>query len=636
MKLNRLLIFFSIVVVLLPACRENPARRYTIDQFLNTVSITGGSFSHREDKLLISSDRSGVYNACSIDIETGRQEMLTRSDRDAVFVISYLPGDDRFLYLSDRGGNEINHIYLKGLDGSVRDLTPPDSARAEFYQWTHRRDGFYYGSNRRDRRYMDIYRMDTDDFSSRLVYRNREGYNFGCASGDGRYIALYRTITTSNSDIYIYDTTSKEITHITPHQGEVQHIPVDFSPSSGSLYYLTDRDSEFMYLSRYRLEDGTSQTVVTADRDITRAYFSRSGRYRITAINRDARTVLKVFDTREEKYLELPRMPEAVITSVEISRSEKYMRFHVNGSRAPRNVYIYNFETGGYRRLTDSMNPEIGRDDLVDARVVRFSSFDGLEIPALYYHPRGVEQGDEIPALVWVHGGPGGQSRVGYSSLIQYLVNHGYALLAVNNRGSSGYGKTFFKLDDRRHGQDDLKDCIAARDFLLSTGCVDEERIGIIGGSYGGYMVLAALSFSPREFAVGVDLFGISDWVRTLESIPPWWESFREALYREMGNPEEDREYLRSISPLFHAENIVKPLMVLQGANDPRVLKEESDDIVEAVRNNGVPVEYIVFKDEGHGFRKKKNRRDGYRAILEFLDRNLKQVSERESDNYGT
>jgi dipeptidyl aminopeptidase/acylaminoacyl peptidase len=212
---------------------------------------------------------------------------------------------------------------------------------------------------------------------------------------------------------------------------------------------------------------------------------------------------------------------------------------------------------------------------------------------------------------------------VGYNALLQYLVNHGYAVYAINNRGSSGYGKTFYQLDDRAHGEGDLDDCVASRAMLSATGWVDGQRIGILGGSYGGYMVLAALTFRPEAFAAGVDLFGISNWVRTVQSIPPWWESFREALQKEMGDF-ADEEYFRSISPLFHAESIRRPLLVLQGANDPRVLRAESDDIVAAVRANGVPVEYLVFDDEGHGFEKKANRERGYAAVLEFLDRQLR------------
>jgi dipeptidyl aminopeptidase/acylaminoacyl peptidase len=243
------------------------------------------------------------------------------------------------------------------------------------------------------------------------------------------------------------------------------------------------------------------------------------------------------------------------------------------------------------------------------------------------YKPHQASADNKVPALVLVHGGPGGQSRIGYRALIQYLVNHGYAIYAINNRGSSGYGKTFEGLDNRAHGKGDLDDCVWSKKLLVETGYVDESKIGIIGGSYGGYMVLAALTFRPEEFNVGVNLFGVSNWVRTLQSIPPYWESLKAALEKEMGDF-DDEEYLKSISPLFHADKIVKPMIVLQGANDPRVLKVESDEIVEAAKNNGVPVEYVVFDDEGHGFLKKENKQKGYEAILKFLDKYLKKVEE--------
>lgn len=194
----------------------------------------------------------------------------------------------------------------------------------------------------------------------------------------------------------------------------------------------------------------------------------------------------------------------------------------------------------------------------------------------------------------------------------------------MNNRGSSGYGKTFFTADDRKHGREPLWDCIEAKKYLSALGYVDPAKIGIMGGSYGGYMTLAALTLKPKEFKVGVDLFGVSNWIRTLESIPPYWESEREALYKEIGDPKKDRDMLMTISPLFNADKIERPLMVLQGANDPRVLKVESDEMVAAVKKKGVTVEYIVFADEGHGFTKKKNQIEGYGAVLRFLDTYLK------------
>lgn len=227
--------------------------------------------------------------------------------------------------------------------------------------------------------------------------------------------------------------------------------------------------------------------------------------------------------------------------------------------------------------------------------------------------------------MVSVHGGPGGQSRQSYNPYKQYLINHGIAVLDVNNRGSSGYGKTFFKMDDRRHGEEDLKDVIAGKDWLMQQSYIDSTQIGIMGGSYGGFMVMRAMTHAPEEFAVGVNLFGVTNWLRTLKSIPPWWESFKVALYEEMGDPNTaDSVRLHGISPLFHADQVRNPVIVLQGAQDPRVLKVESDEMVEAIQAQGVPVEYVLFDDEGHGFVKKENQIEAYSSVLEFLDKYLR------------
>jgi len=205
------------------------------------------------------------------------------------------------------------------------------------------------------------------------------------------------------------------------------------------------------------------------------------------------------------------------------------------------------------------------------------------------------------------------------------MANQGYAVLAVNNRGSSGYGKTFYQMDDLNHGEKDLQDCVEGKNWLATQPEIDGDKIGIIGGSYGGYMTMAALTFAPEEFDVGVNLFGVTNWIRTLKSIPPYWESMRKSLYLELGDPyTADSVRLKRISPLFHTDKVTKPLIVLQGSQDPRVLQVESDEIVAGVRKNGVPVEYVLFEDEGHGFVKKENQIEAYSRVVQFLDTYLK------------
>lgn len=413
--------------------------------------------------------------------------------------------------------------------------------------------------------------------------------------------------------------------HISPHQGEASFSPADFDITSEHLYYLTDEGGDFKYLARYDLATGKKETIQKASWDIMYAYFSRHGKYLVVAVNEDAHTRITVTETKSGKLVPLPNLPNGDITGVTISDSEKRMAFYFNGDRSPANLYVFDFADSQAKRLTDSLNPEISAEDLVQSQVVRFPSFDGLAIPNILYKPLSANSGQKAPALVWVHGGPGGQTRTGYSPLIQFLVNNGYVVLGINNRGSSGYGKAFFTADDRKHGREPVWDCVEAKKYLKSLGYVDETKIGIIGGSYGGYMVLAALAFKPEEFKVGVDIFGVANWIRTLESIPPYWESSRKALYKEIGDPQKDRELLKATSPLFHADKITKPLMVLQGANDPRVIKPESDDIVNAIKRKGGIVEYVVFENEGHGFTKKENEIRGDQAILRFLDKYLKE-----------
>jgi dipeptidyl aminopeptidase/acylaminoacyl peptidase len=601
-------------------------KQYSIEQFMNTTSIFGSSFSFDEKRILFSSNESGIYNAYSIPVEGGEVTQITDSKDNTIFALSFFPEDDRILYMSDNAGNEIYHIYVRNEDGSVKDLTPfGDDKRSTFAGWAYDQKSFFFTSNKRDQRFMDIYEIDIATFAPEMVYQNDAGYYLSAKSRDKRYFAFHKIITEHNSDMYLYDRMTQELKHLTPHEGDIYSVPEAFHPNSRSLYYTTNEGSEFTYLMRYDIETEKKEKVEAYDWYIRYTYFSWNGKYRVVAINNDAKTEIKIWDIQTGGLVDLPKLPDAEITSIRISKSENLMTFYLNGSRSPNNLYVYDFETGKYRQLTETMNPEIDQNDLVDAQVVRYESFDGLKIPAIVYKPHQIKPGQKAPAMVWVHGGPGGQSGVRYDPIIQYFVNHGYVVIAPNNRGSDGYGKTFFKLDDLRHGEDDLDDCVWAKQYLVSTGYVDGDKVAIGGGSYGGYMTLAGLAFRPDEFAAGVDAFGISNWLRTLKSIPPWWEAFKEALYEEMGNPETDSAYLYSISPLFHADKITKPLIVLQGANDPRVIKPESDDIVEAVKANGIPVEYIVFDDEGHGFLKKENEIKGYKAILDFLDKYLKE-----------
>ncbi len=616
-------LFFLLSFTLLPFILAAP-KQYSIQEFLETISYEGASFSPDKKKILLSSDISGIFNAYSLQIADKKMQALTDS-QESVHALTYFPQDERILYSSDQGGNERNHIYVRELDGAVKDLTPKEGLKAHFFGWAHDEKSFFVISNERDPRFFDIYEYKTKNYERTLFFQNDQGHTLQGISRDKKYLALGKVHTNDSSDIYLHELKTGKTTQINPQEkNDVVYRVATFAPDGKSLYYITDKDFEFTYLKRFDIGTGKSELIYQSNWGVQYAHFSRRGTYLIIQMNNDARSELIILDQKDKRPLSLPEIPNASIHSLSISNDESMICFYATNGEMPSDLFVYNLKQRKISKLTSSLSSTMKSDDLVSGEVVRFSSYDGLEVPGILYKPHQASPENKCPALVWVHGGPGGQSRIGYSALIQYLTNHGYVIYAINNRGSSGYGKTFYQLDDRKHGDADLKDCLASKKMLIDTGYVNKDQIGIIGGSYGGYMVLAALAFTPEEFEVGVDIFGVANWVRTLNSIPTWWEAFRKALEKELGEF-DDTEYLTKISPLFHAEKIRKPLMVLQGANDPRVLQIESDEIVAAVKKNKVPVEYIVFADEGHGFRKKKNREEGYEAILLFLDKYLRK-----------
>jgi dipeptidyl aminopeptidase/acylaminoacyl peptidase len=603
---------------------DKPVKRYTIEQFMATTSYAGASFSADEKSILFSSNETGIFNAYKISTSGGKAEAKTKSATDSTYAVSFFPGDDRILFTRDNGGDENNHLFVRELDGTEKDLTPGAKLKANFAGWSINDTGFYVTTNERDPRFFDLYRYDAKTYARTLMYKNEQAYQIAAISRDEKWIALGKTNTTSDSDIYLYDVAKAEAKLITAHKGVASFSASTFDPASKKLFFTTNADGEFTQLKTYDLATGAVKDHTKADWDITGTYFSKDGRYRVTTINQDGSTVIRVTEGADDKPVALPKLPGGEIRGVTFSKSGARMAFYLNGDRSPSNLFVHEFKTRSTKQLTQSLAKDINPADLVEAQVVRFKSFDGMVIPSIYYKPHGASATNKVPAIVYVHGGPGGQTRRGYSAQIQYLVNNGYAVLGINNRGSSGYGKSFFAADDKKHGREPLWDCTEAKTYLASLGYIDADKIGIMGGSYGGYMTVAALAFRPEVFKVGVNIFGVTNWIRTLESIPPYWEASRKALYQEIGDPVADRDFLIATSPLFHAKEIRKPMMVIQGANDPRVIKAESDDIVAAVQKNGVPVEYVVFADEGHGFSKKKNSMEANQKILAFLDKYLK------------
>tara|TARA_Y100000739_G_scaffold133829_1_gene115237 strand:+ start:174 stop:1943 length:1770 start_codon:yes stop_codon:yes gene_type:complete len=583
---------------------------------------SGGYFSKDADKLIYSSDKSGIFNIYEVDLSTNEETQLTYSKEESFFVRGYSPSTGEVIYSADKGGNENSHIYIIR-EGNSIDLTPGENTKASYVGWTKDELGMYVISNSRDPRFFDLYKIDIVTLKSEMVFKNDSGYNLNSISNNDNYLVLSLNLSRSEQKLFLYDVKSNQQVEISDQAANFSGQ--NFDKNDENYFYTTNYDSEFYYLMSYNLKNGERSTVYKTNWDVGFSYLSKNNSYRVIAVNEDAQNKLTIKNMNDQSDLNLIGFEDMNINSVGFSEDEKLLRVSAGSPNSPGDIYTYELSTNKLNKITSNLNSNVNPKDLVNAEVIRYESFDGLEIPAILYKPHSASKKNKVPALVWVHGGPGGQSRVGYRALIQYLVNHGYAILAVNNRGSSGYGKTFYSLDDLNHGEDDLQDCVWGKKWLQDQDYINPDKIGIIGGSYGGFMTMAAMTFEPEEFKVGVNIYGVTNWIRTLRSIPAYWESTRESLYKEMGNPyTEDSLRLYNISPLFHAKNIKNPVMVLQGANDPRVLQIESDEMVQEARDAGAYVEYVLFEDAGHGFIKKEQQIEGNEKILTFLENYLK------------
>lgn len=615
--------FATLLVAVTPtsAKEEAPPPRYTIDQLMAADSFGRLSLSPDNRKLLTTSNRTGIANLFVVPVAGGAPTQLTFSTRETIGAIGYFPTDERILYSSDQGGNELAHIYVRELDGRVRDVTPGDKHVARFVDWAQDGKSFYVQTNERDPRYFDLYEISASDYAKKLIFTNDKGYQIRAVSADRRYVAMSRIHDNANKRIYVYDRTAEKLTEITAGITPVSGEPEAFAAHGAMLYYTSDDGGEFAHLKRIDLATGKSETIFAPHWDVSGAGLSDDGRYLVVDVNEDARERPYLFNAATLKPVPLPDLAPDASTGLMVAHGAPFAIMSTSNGATPGDIFVTDFRNGKRRLLLSAQAPGVPPATLVPGKVIHFASYDGLQVPGILYLPRGAKPGDHLPAVIHVHGGPGDESSIGYRPLIQYEVNHGYAVFEINNRGSNGSGRTFYHLDDHRHGDADLDDVVAAKKMLVATGMVDGGKIAIQGQSYGGYMTLAGLAFRPDAFAAGIDLYGVANWPRLLRNTPSWWEDLRRLLFTEVGDPDKDAAYLEKISPVFHAENIRRPLLVLQGANDPRVLPIESRDIVAKVKANNVPVEYVEFPGEGHGFRKKANQIVAYTRVLEFLDK---------------
>lgn len=536
-------------------------------------------------------------------------------------------GDRTILFFRDSGGDENYHLYRVGIDGGeAADLTPFPGVRAGIVDPLEEgSDTLLVTLNRRDPKVFDLFRLDvrsgkldlaaenpgnvTDwiaDHRGRvraamaiegtdtvLLYRDREGEPFRRI-----FAADFRTY----FDVVAFTFDDRRLLALSG-RGRDKRAAVEVDPTTGEelriLHEHPDVDTSAILLSKRRkVVEGVS-------------FITDRVRYRF-------------FDRRRERLQESleARFPGMQVSLGGRSADERRTLFVVNSDRTPGAWHLHDARTGRIAKVAD-IAPWIDPGNMAGMKPISYRSRDGVTIHGYLTLPPGVPP-RMLPAVLLPHGGPESRDVWGYSPMVQFLANRGYAVLQVNFRGSTLYGRKFREAGFRQRGigvmQHDKTDGVR---WLIGEGIADPKRVAIFGGSYGGYAALAGLAFTPDLYAAGVSYVGISSILTFLESMPPYWEPARKEIQEKWGDPAKDGEMMRAASPLYHAEKIRAPLLIAQGARDPRVKKAESDQMVRALRSRGVPVPYLVREDEGHGFRNEENRRDFYRALEAFFAKYL-------------
>jgi dipeptidyl aminopeptidase/acylaminoacyl peptidase len=539
------------------------------------------------------------------------------------------PEQSVFLFGKDSGGNESYQIYLQEVtSGKQRRLTD-GKARNTAPLWSNLGDRFAYSTTARNGQDTDIHVYDMASGESRPVLEQQGLWYALDWSPDDRRLLVLRYVSRSESYPHVLDLDSGALLPFRPGPDNVSFGSGRFARDGSGIYYTSDEGTEFRQLRFHAFADGES-TLLSGDIpwDVSGFALSRDGRYLAFVVNADGRSEIHVRAVRGWRRLPAPKLPMGVVSGLRFSEDGWRLGFTLNSPRSPGDVYSFRVAETQLTRWTHSEVGGLDTTGFVEPELVRYPTFDddadGLRrtIPALVYRPPG---DGPHPVLILMHGGPASQTRPTFNPVLQYWVRElGIAVIAPNVRGSTGYGKTWQQLDNGRLREDSIRDVGSLLDWIDWQEDLDARRVGIIGGSYGGYAVLASLIHYGDRLRAGVDVVGISNFVTFLENTKDYRRYLRREEYGDERDPDM-RLFLESISPTNHAHRIRRPLFIAQGANDPRVPQSEADQMVQTIRANPEAGEvwYFLARDEGHGFRKKSNRDLYNNAVALFLREHL-------------
>lgn len=597
--------------------------RYEIERYLKIPSASNPVWVADGNSIAYISNHTGVPQIWLVRAEGGEPRQLTNFS-NRVWALYSLKNSSGLVFTMDAGGNERNQIFLTKLDGSKAvNLTQNPGAVHQYGGMIEDQNKLIFASNSRSAATFDIWEMNLNDGRSRMILQNEDHYNTPAAlSPNGKYLLYNKLKGQSDNALWMLDLDTGATVQV-PLYGEPAAFtnPVWKSDSSG-FYFLSDAGSQFTYLAWYDLESGKMERVHEENWDIEAPALSSDDRYLAFTVNEDGYSVLKIKDLVTGKFLKLPEIPAGVISqysAMKWSPQGHKLVFSLTSGKRPQDIWVLDVDSNSVKQVTFSYTQGIEEEELIEPRLIRFKSFDGLEVPAWLFIPRG-KRAENLPVLVSIHGGPEGQERPVFDPVIQYLVNQGLAVVAPNVRGSTGYGKTYHHLDDVEKRMDSVADVKALVTYLVQQGIADPARLAVMGASYGGFMTLASITEYPELWAAAVDIVGIANFETFMENTSPYRRVHREAEY---GSLEKHRDVLRRISPIHKVDRITCPLMVIHGRNDPRVPVGEAEQIVESLAKRGKEVEYLCYEDEGHGVVKFDNKLDCYSRVASFLKRHL-------------
>jgi dipeptidyl aminopeptidase/acylaminoacyl peptidase len=582
------------------------------------------SFSPDGGRLAFVSNISGVPQVWTVSSEGGWPTQVTAFD-DPVGTVEWSP-DGQWLALSVAPGGGMNaQVYLARPDGTgLKRITAGGKENNRLDGWS--RDGrlLALGSNRENASSIDAYLFDVASGSTTLAVKNGGVGGLTDLSRDGRRGVVFRVKSRGDSDLYLVDLAAGGgETLLTPHEGPGSFDGGTFSPDGATVYLGSDKDRDLQAFARVRLgANGTPVPIeVVASRDgaeLSAYAVSEDGKIAALVWNIAGRSEMALLDLATSKLTPVPNLPGEIVGGVTFSKDAGLIAMTASGAAAPPDIWILHRASGRFTRVTESPHAGVDLDALARPELVRFPAHDGLELTGWLYRPRGA--GAPGPLVLSFHGGPEGQERPSFNSTYQALVSRGIAVLAPNVRGSSGFGKKFVNLDNGSLRADGVRDIKSCADYAVRAGVANPRRIGIMGGSYGGYMVMAGLTRYPEIFAAGADLFGVVNFETFFAHTEPWMAAISTIEY---GDPVTQKQMLRDLSPIHAIDKVVAPTIVLHGANDTNVPVVEAEQVVENLKKRGIPVQYVLFPDEGHGFRKTPNRIRSTVSIVRWFEKYL-------------